>query len=151
MTLPALTFECYQMESGVWCKRRANGLRGACVADEAILWQHLQAAQAAQAALGQKPPPSVDIEELVRENEQLARDCARLIADGNTVRAQATDLHNRVEDMKRENERLTKENDALLANQRKKPGRKSRSDAAGAEDQALAASEQEQDPLGEDL
>jgi hypothetical protein len=111
-------FECYQTQDGIWVKERPDGRRGPCVADEAVLWQALQA------ATGNKPEPAVDVAELVKENEQLAKACERL-AEGNAE---------------------------LRANQRQKPGRKprSRSDAGPAGGpEALAAPEK--DPLDEDL
>jgi hypothetical protein len=126
-------FECYQTQDGIWVKERPDGRRGHCVADEAVLWQALQAATEG------KPQPTMDVKELVRENERLCHQVEGLNGENRG-------LYNLVDELKEENARLR-------ANQRQKPGRKPRprSDAAGASEEAGAAPEHEYDPLDEDL
>jgi hypothetical protein len=134
-----LGFKCYQTQHGIWVKERPDGRRGPCVADEAVLWQALQA------ATGGKPEPTVDLAALVKENEQISAAYERLDRE-------AKELQVANEAWRRECDRLVTENLRLQDNQRKRPGRKPRprSDAGPAGGpEALAAPEQ--DPLDEDL
>lgn len=144
-----LGFECYQMDNGIWMKRRPDGRRGLCVADEAVLWQALQAALAARDG---KPLPGVDIKELVRENERLDREAKELQVANEAWRRDYERLAKECEAWREDHERLRSYNEELRANQRQKPGRKPRprpdASIAGAPE-ALPA--HEGDPLDEDL
>jgi hypothetical protein len=143
-----LGFECYQMENGIWMKRRPDGRRGPCVADEAKLWQALQA------ATGGKPQPAVDVAELIKENERLSKDCERMTSEAVTVGGRLAQAERMLREGQQIVQMLQAENAALRANQRQKPGRKPRprSDAGPAGGpEAGAATEHEDDLLDEDL
>lgn len=130
-----LGFDCFQTENGVWCKRRPDGRRGMCVADEAKLWQALLDALAMVETL-QRERVKLDLPGLVKENEGLTKDCERMVRECDELRLACRQW-------KEEYDKLEAEALHLRANQRQKPGRKPRSGAAGADEQAVAAPEQE--------